>query len=176
LAANLNRLAEKLIYPAGFAQQDPAYQVAWLDQRIPELEGKIAGLELQTAPSKSAANAKAQTPRKLTDYLEGKVDIDELAARQDLTRLNLLRQQLMDVKARRAAVAALLPVPAAPTLTRAELCRAKRDEIDAKIAQVNADSDDRLKRIADPLRRRQIENSRDDAVHQLEQERTKWLY
>jgi hypothetical protein len=67
------------------------------------------------------------------------------------------------------------PKPAEPALQpmRPEVCRKKREEIDTQIDWVNTDADDRKKKYPDMAAF--IENQRIDTLHQLEQERSKWL-
>jgi len=152
LAKSVGDLGEKFMYPTDFEKRDPSYQLAWLDQQIPELEGKMVRLEAHAAASPSFD--KARTPLRMRNYLEGNISQDELETRQDLKRIDLLRHQIAELKARKTSLTGLLPtpVPAAPHPSQQQ----HRAQVLADVKALEAERDAVVATINDPTMQQQV--------------------
>ena len=104
LTETLGALNKAVLYPPGFDQQAPAYRLTWLDQQIPLYEKKLADLETRV---------QAQGPREIAKALLslGQASPRQLGAQQqaimDQIKLETTREQVIELKAQRAAVALL---------------------------------------------------------------------
>lgn len=107
------------LYPPGFEQQPPAYQLAWIDQKIPRLEADLAH-QKSLPPSPSLVSLKKDLDPILPNLADAFSEMEQLPA-------GMMEDQLTDLRARKAMLLAAMPqqqlssAPAASKPSRQQL-------------------------------------------------------
>ena len=155
----------KTLYPPGFDQQDDAYQLAWIEQHIPIMEKTVLALQAEAKNSPHVAAAEAPVHVNASTSLRD--GLKDLAMRfqgfGEVLTLETARNQLVDLKSRKAALLAKVPAPQSPPAAK-PTPQQQRAQTLANVAALEAERDKILPTISDQNIRRAVQNAYQDKI------------